>query len=102
MSQMHNVTGPERQEQAEQLVGEMILALADHMHMTVPSAVFMVQQITARHLAHWHKPSAIKNLRLTARYFNGDLKYADFFKKQGALFDQITAGYEAEEGPEIH
>ena len=97
-SAMHKVTDSDRQAAVEELVGEMILSLADHMDMTVPSAVYAVQQVTARHLAAWDKGATVKNLRATARFINGDIKYAELWKIQEKQFDMITAGYDRQNG----
>ena len=98
MSKFHKVTGNEREQQAEDFVEAMIVSLAASMDMSLPSAVYMVQQITCRHLAGWSKPATIQTLRNTARYINGDTKYSKFFQDQERLFDEITAQYERQNG----
>ena len=102
MSAMHKLMQKERQMRIEKMIGDLVFALADGMHMSVPSAVYAVQQVTARHLAGWDRKAAVKNLRATARFINGDIDYAELLKIQEKQFDLIAAGYERLSGADEH
>lgn len=94
----HEVMSDHREQDVEQAISDMIDALCTHMAMTPPSAVYALQLVSCRMLAHWNIDATIKNLRATARFMQGDLKYAALSKEQGKLFDQIAAGWERKEG----
>lgn len=94
MTGFHSEMRASRQREIEEAVGDLILAFADHYRMTVPSAVYALNQITTRQLAGMDKFATAKNLRQTADFISGKVPYSKFFEASGRTFDRIAAGYD--------
>lgn len=94
MSGFHSEMKADQQREVEEAVGDLILAFADHYRMSVPSAVYALNQITSRHLAGMDKIATAKNLRQTADFISGKVPYSRFFEASAKTFDRIAAGYD--------
>lgn len=94
MSGFHTIIDEKCQQEVESAIESMVLALAQRLAMSIPSATYAVNQITARYLASMDRPATAKNLRQTADFIAGKTTYDKFFKATAHTFDRIAAGYD--------
>ncbi len=94
MSKFHSEMDADRQREIEDAIGGLILDFAEYYRMSVPSAVYVLNQVTTRQLAGMDRYAAAKNLRQTADYISGKTSYSKFFTASSRTFDQIAAGYD--------
>ena len=102
MSAMHKDMDKKREICVERFVEALVVAFANQMQMSLPSAAYAIHQVTTAQMALWDKDATVKNLRAIAQHINGDITHADLQEILRRQFDLICAGYERQSGADQH